>query len=185
MKLRFRRAAMPDPLRAALQPDEQIAAAVHTDSGITLAASRFGLWIVTDAIAERIDWHHVSKARFADGVLHLTVADEVGTWPGGAVLLRDRAPRTWRPDHANKLTDAVHRRVRDSVVASRHLPWPGAGGWVVLRKVAGRNGLTVQVRLDPGSDLSAPGFDEAVVAVVDSMWPEQVPRGREHTDHEE
>ena len=67
------------------------------------------------------------------------------------------------------LTDVVHNRVRRSVAASRHLPYPGAGGWVVLRRVPGRNGLTRQVRLDPGADVDTPGFVDAVLAVADEL----------------
>jgi hypothetical protein len=63
----------------------------------------------------------------------------------------------------------VHTRVRRSVAASRHLPFPRGGGWVVLRRVPGRDGLTRQVRLDPGADAGAPGFVEAVTAVADDL----------------
>jgi hypothetical protein len=37
---------------------------------------------------------------------------------------------------------------------------------VVLRRVPGRDGLTRQVRLDPGADIWAAGFAEAVDAVA-------------------
>jgi hypothetical protein len=40
---------------------------------------------------------------------------------------------------------------------------------VVLRRVPGRNGLTRQVRLDPGADAGAPGFADAVAAVADEL----------------
>ncbi|MEO7125383.1 MAG: hypothetical protein ABI034_04560 [Nakamurella sp.] len=176
---------MPPALRAALAPGEEVTAAVPADSGLSLAASRFGLWIVSGDDAERIDWHVVSKARLAEGALHLTIADEVATWADSTVLLRDREPRTFRPEHATRLTDVVHRRVRASVAASRHMDWPGAGCWVVLRRIAGLDGLTVQVRLDHGTDPALAGFAEAVSAVVDQMWPEQVPRHADRTDLDE
>jgi hypothetical protein len=55
------------------------------------------------------------------------------------------------------------------VAASRHLSYPGASGWVVLRRVPGRDGLTRQVRLDQGADASVPGFAAAVAAVGDQL----------------
>jgi len=175
MRVRLTRSAMPAELTAALQPGEQVLAAVPA-AGQVLAVSRFGLWIVEDGGAARIDWHLVSKARLAEGELQITVADEIARWPDGTVLLRDRAPRTLHPERMNRLTDVVHQRVRASVAASRHLAWSGAGGWVVLRRVAGRDGLTTQLRLDPGADPTAAGFADAVAAVVDMLWPPAVPR---------
>lgn len=166
---------MPAALRVALEPGEHISSAVPAD-GSVLAVSRFGLWIVEGETAARIDWHLVSKARLAEGELRLTVADEIATWADGTVLLRDRAPRSLHPQRLTRLTDAVHQRVRASVAASSHLDWPGAGGWVVLRRIAGRDGLTVQLRLDPGADPATAGFAEAVAAAVDAMWPPSVPR---------
>jgi hypothetical protein len=175
VKFRRARAEMPAALKAALEPDEQITSAVPADGGI-LAVSRFGLWIVDGEIATRIDWHLVSKAQLTEGELRLTVADEIATWPDSTVVLRDRAPRSLHPQRLTRLTDAVHHRVRASVAESRHLDWPGAGGWVVLRRVAGRDGLTVQLRLDAGADPGAAGFADAVADLVDALWPESVPR---------
>jgi hypothetical protein len=166
---------MPAALTAALGPGEQITAAVPAD-GQLLAVSRFGLWIVQGDVAARIDWHLVSKARLTGGELQITVADEITTWSDGTVVLRDRAPRALHPQRLTRLTDAVHQRVRASVMASHYLPWPDAGGWVVLRRIAGRDGLATQIRLDPGADPSAAGFAEAVAATADAMWPATVPR---------
>lgn len=176
MRFGLGRAAMPSELRAALEPGERILAWVHTGHDAVLAASRLGLWTVTDDAAARTAWHHISKARLLDTVLYLTVADEVATWPDGTVMVRDRAETAHRPERATSLTDSIHQRVRASVVASRYLPWPGAGGWVVLRRIAGADGLVAQVRLDPGADQAADGFGAAVGAVLDDLWPAEVQR---------
>lgn len=156
-----------------------------TQDGRIMAASRFGLWLVEGDTARRWDWHLISRARLADRVLGVTVADQVGTWPDGTVLLVDRPEVDLRPERLTKLTDSVHHRVRRSVAASRHLPWPNAGGWVVLRRVPGRDGLTVQLRLDPGADPDAPGFAAGVAAVVTDLWPAGVPRRRAIVEHDE
>lgn len=181
MRFRVGRSSMPAPLTAALEPGEQITAAVPAGAQV-LAVSRFGLWVVEDGAAARIDWHLVSKARLTGGELQLTVADVVCSWPDGTVVLRDRPPRILRPERLTRLTDAVHQRVRASVAASRHLEWPGAGGWVVLRRIAGRDGLAPQIRLDPGSDHEATGFADAVAAIVDELWPGEVPRADAEDD---
>jgi hypothetical protein len=78
--------------------------------------------------------------------------------------------------HPTTVTDAIHQRVRASVTASRHLMWAGAGGWVVLRRVAGRDGLAVQMRLDPGADPGAEGFADAAATIARDLWPPTVAR---------
>lgn len=171
-----RRHRMPDRLRAALDSGERILAAVPTEGGELLVASRFGLWLVGDHDVVRWEWHLLSKVRLAGGSLHLTVAEELDPWPGGTMVLRDLPERTFLPVRSAKLTDVVHERVRRSVAASYHLQWPGSGGWVVLRRIVGRDGLTTQLRLDPGADQGAAGFADAVVSVRDQLWPAEVPR---------
>jgi hypothetical protein len=97
------------------------------------------------------------------GTLSLTLADQVGVLPSGAVLLRDRPPIEIRPEGRTKLTDVVHTRVRGSVIASQRLVTSsGAGGWLALRSVAGQDGVVVQFRLDPRSPAGAAGLDGAV-----------------------
>lgn len=166
---------MPAGLRAALGPDEHILAAGRGRDDVILAASRFGLWLVEGEAVRRVDWHLISKARLTRDVLHLVIADEVTTWPDGTVVLVDRGEASFPLAHPTKVTDMVHQRVSSSVTASRHVPWPGAGGWVVLRKVAGRDGLTVQVRLDPGSDSRVEGFADAVADAAVDLWPAGTP----------
>jgi len=163
-------------LVAALDRDEHLMGLTPTADGRTLAASRFGLWVVDGDAAERWDWHLISKARLADRVLTLIVADPIGRWPDGTMLLADRPEVQLRPERLTKLTDAVHQRVRHSVAASRHLDWPDAGGWVVLRRVAGQDGLTVQLRVDRDANPNSPGFAGAVAATVAELWPVGVPR---------
>ncbi|HOZ58580.1 MAG TPA: hypothetical protein PKY70_10360 [Nakamurella multipartita] len=180
----WRRPVLPAVLRAAMEPDERILVTAPCEDGRMLAVSRFGLWVVTDpsgpaAGAERIGWELIARARLTARmltVLSTRVADRIDTGDGlgdqvtGAVqVLVDEPELVFALATRSGLTDVVHNRVRRSVAASRHLPYPGAGGWVVLRRVPGRNGLTRQVRLDPGADLSAPGFAAAVLAVADEL----------------
>ncbi len=170
----WRRPPLPPALSAALGPDEQVQVVAGLMGGEVLATSRFGLWLVSEEDAVRWNWEHVSMARLSARTLTLIVADEIGTTVDGIVLLADLPPHEFELSGTSGLTDAVHSRVRRSVAASRRLPWPGAGGWVVLRRVPGRDGLTRQVRLDPGSDVRATGFLDAVAQTAADLEAELV-----------
>jgi len=162
LSLPWRRSApLPPGLVSALEPGEQVQVVASVIGGETLAVSRFGLWLWSD-IAVRWNWERVSKALLSARTLTVIAAEEVGITDAGIVLLTDLPPRAFELAGTSGLTDAVHSRVRHSVAASRHLPWPGGGGWVVLRRVPGRDGLTTQLRLDRGADHAAAGFLAAV-----------------------
>ena len=159
MPLRWprRRLSVPEALAGELQADEHVQVLAPLVDGESLAVTRFGLWLLSGGVAVRWNWETVSKARLAAGSLVLVAAQEVAVTDDGIVLLQDLPPRQFQLAGPTGLTDAVHSRVRRSVAASRHLPWPGAGGWVVLRRIPGRNGLTTQVRLDGAVDAAAQG----------------------------
>lgn len=184
-----RRQPLPEALRSALEADERITVTAPCDDGRLLAVSRFGLWVVPGPVAadgpgvalavpavdgaagpaRRIGWELVARARLTARVLSVIPTRVAGSLPDGVDLLVDEPELIFGLATRSGLTDVVHQRVRRSVAASRHLPYPGAGGWVVLRRVPGRDGLTRQVRLDPGADADVPGFAAAVVAVADEL----------------
>ena len=165
----WRRVPVPPPLRAALDPDERILAIASCTDGTVLAASRFGLWTVDDTLPQRWGWHLMSKARLTGQALTVTVAEVIGQLSDGTQVLIDMPVLDFQLAEPSTITDVVHARVRRSVAASRYLPWPGGGGWVVLRRVPGQDGVTRQVRLDPGADTATPGFEQAVAAVADDL----------------
>jgi hypothetical protein len=162
----WRRRVLPAPLAAALGPDELVQAVATCVDGKTLAASRFGLWVIDGESANRIGWQLIAKARLTARVLAITPSRVVGELGDGTDVLVDEPVLEFTLESRTGLTDVVHTRVRRSVAASRHLPFPGSGGWVVLRRVPGTDGLTRQVRLDPGADARVPGFAEAVAATA-------------------
>jgi hypothetical protein len=49
--------------------------------------------------------------------------------------------------------ELVHQRVTGSIRTRHHRDLPGGGAWFVQRRVAGRDGVVLQVRPDPGTDL--------------------------------
>ena len=59
--------------------------------------------------------------------------------------------------------------LRSKLGDSSGLTRPGGGAWVVLRRVPGQDGITRQVRLDPGVDPATPGFEQAIGAVADEL----------------
>ncbi|MEP6562752.1 MAG: hypothetical protein ABJD68_16960 [Nakamurella sp.] len=168
-RLPWQRRALPPQLVAALDSEEHIQVIADLLDGKQLAASRFGLWTVQDDKASRLGWELVAKARLTARVLAVIPTQVVDEFPDGTQILIDEPTREYMLAGRSGLTDVVHTRVRRSVAASRHLICPGAAGWVVLRRVPGRDGLTRQVRLDPGADAHAPGFAAAVTAVADQL----------------
>lgn len=168
---RFRPPDVPVAISSMIGRDEHVLALAPLAAGGTAVVTRYGMYLLADgsSSAEHVAWHMVSKARLDAGTLSLTVADHIGVLPGGVVLLRDREPFDVRPQRRNKLTDVVHTRVRGSVIGSQRLAVDGATGWVALRSVAGRDGLLVQFRLDPGASPDAPGLAEAVAAAAERL----------------
>lgn len=162
----WRRRTLPPPLTVALGDDEQIQAVADLADGTVLAVSRFGLWHVGAESASRTGWEAIAKARLTGSVLSIIPTRVVGELSDGTTVLADDAVRQHVLAGKSTLTDIVHTRVRRSVAASRHLTYPAGGGWVVLRRVPGRDGVVTQLRLDPGADPAAPGLAAAVAAVA-------------------
>ena len=48
-----------------------------------------------------------------------------------------------------------HRAATGSIKSRHHRDLPGGGAWFVQRAVAGRDGVVLQVRADPGTDADA------------------------------
>jgi hypothetical protein len=165
----WRRRALPAALTAALEADEHVQVLADCVDGKVLAGTRFGLWVIENEKATRLGWESIAKARLSARVLMIIPTQVIDQWVDGTQVLLDEAPREYILAGRSGLTDVVHTRVRRSVAASRYLPYPGGGGWVVLRRVPGRDGLTRQVRLDPGADARAPGFPDAVALIADNL----------------
>ena len=155
----FRRLAgrdgVPDGFAGTLDPDERVlgVAALH-GSDRHLVATSVGLWLPTDDGARRVGWHLVSKAVWKSGTFVLTEAVEAEE-VDGAVLLTDLAPVRWRIAEPGRVPEVVHARVEGSIRSRHHRDLPGGGAWFVQRKIAGRDGMVLQVRPDPGTDLDA------------------------------
>jgi hypothetical protein len=153
------RDGLPDGFPGSLEPDEHVlAVAALTSPGRHLVATSLGLWLPTDdpddLAVRRVGWHLVSKASWQNSTLVLLEATE-SEEVDGAVLLTDKAPVRWRIADPGRLPEVVRARVEGSIKSRHHRELPGGGAWFVQRKIAGRDGMSLQVRPDPGTDLDA------------------------------
>ncbi|MBV8933062.1 MAG: hypothetical protein JOZ47_19300 [Kutzneria sp.] len=159
---------LPAEFAGTLDREEKVLAACGSGSGAVMATS-MGLWLPDSS---RVGWHLISKATWGDGVLTVVVAQETGT-AGDAVLLSDQPPRRVRLERPGRLPEVVRRRVTGSIRSSHRHELPGGVAWFVQRRVAGQDGIVLQVRADPG-------VDPDVVAAIASRVSDRLPR--HHTD---
>ena len=106
-------------------------------------------------------------------MLAVVEAGEVET-VAGAVLIADEPPRRLRLANPGRVPEAVHRRVTGSIKSRHHRDLPGGGAWFVQRAVAGRDGVVLQVRADPGTDADAVRRVAAGVALKLHAGPARV-----------
>lgn len=147
----LRREPVPSDVAARLEGDERVLATATLAPAGQLVVTSWGIWAPG---AERLGWHEVAKATWEGGQLVVipTTAREVGP---GTVLLTDGPARRFRLDDPGKVPQAVHERVTGSIRSRSHRDLPRGGAWVLQRKVAGRDGLLVQVWPDAGTDPDA------------------------------
>jgi hypothetical protein len=154
----------PQGFPGTLDKEENVVVSSEVRTGGHLVVTSLGLWVPAEDGARRIGWHLLSKVTWANGELVVIEADEIGE-AGDAVLLADRAPRRYPLVEPGKLPKAVHQRVTGSIRSRHHRELPGGGAWFVQRKVPGRDGIVLQVRPDPGTDLDAVRAVAAEVAL--------------------
>ena len=141
------------PAGVALAPDEHVLASAALADGGHVVATSLGIWI-SDGGPRRVGWHLVSRATWGNGAIALVEAREVEDL-GGAVLIEDLPVRRLRLAEPGRVPQAVHERVTSSIRSRHHRDLPGGGAWFVQRRVPGRDGVVLQVRLDPGTDEAA------------------------------
>jgi hypothetical protein len=159
------REEVPAELAGRLAAEERVLAVGVSGADQHLVVTSHGLWLPGDEGTRFVGWHLVSKATWKSGVLTVVEAEETETI-GGAVLLADLPPRRLLLAEPGRVPETVHARVEGSIRSRHHRDLPvsadarsaGAthgGAWFVQRKVPGRDGVVLQVRPDPGTDLAA------------------------------
>jgi hypothetical protein len=144
---------LPADVARRLAADEHVVAVAALGDDERLVVTSHGLWLPGEEGARLVGWHLVSKAAWNSGVLTVVEAAETETI-GGAVLLTDLPPRRLRLVEPGRVPEAVHVRVEGSIRSRHHRDLPGGGAWFVQRKVPGRDGIVLQVRPDPGTDVA-------------------------------
>jgi hypothetical protein len=144
---------LPADVAGRLADDERVLAVATLGDEKRLVVTSYGLWLPGDDGARLLGWHLISKATWGAGALTVVEAEETETI-GGAVLLTDLPPRRLRLAEPGRVPETVHARVEGSIRSRHHRDLPGGGAWFVQRKVPGRDGIVLQVRPDPGTDVA-------------------------------
>ena len=169
----------PEAVRAKLSPGEVLLTWATATDGAELGVTRQRLLIADDGAndGERgsLAWSEIAKASLDAGVLQVVPLQPVGT-VGEVEVVRDAPALSWRFTRPAGVTDQIHHRVRRSVAASRQVGWDGGSGWLTLRRVAGVDGVTPQLRLDPGVTVPGPEFADAVTRMCEELWHAQAGR---------
>ena len=158
----LRRTPAPDGSTGPLEAGEEVLAVAAVRTG-HLVATRLGVWVPGGENPLRVRWELVSKATWDGATLELIVSEVTGT-AGAAVLLADVLVRSYLLAEPGGLPQVVNRRVSGSVRSSHRKELPGGGAWFVQRTVPGRDGVVLQVRVDPGTDLDVVTDIAAAVA---------------------
>jgi hypothetical protein len=145
---------VPKGFTGRLDPDEAIIASAPVRGGGHLMATSRGLWIPDGDGPRRIGWHLIAKATWGSGAFVIIEARELER-AVEAVILDDLPARKVVVETPGKLPQVVHQRVTESIRSRHHRELPGGGAWFVQRKVPGLDGMVLQVRPDPGTDLDA------------------------------
>ncbi|WP_371856806.1 hypothetical protein [Gandjariella thermophila] len=144
--------ALPEGFTGELAAEEYVIGVAGLRGGGHLVATSHGLWLPHGEGYRRLGWHLISKATWSGGALEVTEAEETGT-AGSAVLLRDLPVARFVLAEPGRVPEVVQRRVTESIRSRHHQELPGGGAWFVQRRVPGRDGIVLQVRVDEGTDV--------------------------------
>ena len=157
-----RKRRVPAESRPALARDERVLSWAPAEPTGAVVVTNRGVWLPGH---DRLGWHQIHKATWADSRLTVIPSTQVGQGQGYAVMADDAAVvvSLSRPDD---VPADVRTRVTKSVAFTAHFPLPSGGVRVVARRVAGRNGVDWHVRYDEGTDRDDPEVVAATAAIV-------------------
>ena len=157
-----RKRKIPADVRPALERDERVMSwAPAEPSGAVVVTDR-GLFLPG---RERLGWHQIHKATWANSRLTVIPSTQVGQGQGYAVMADD-APVVVAMTRPDDVPADVRTRVTRSVAFTAHYPLPSGGVRVVARRIPGRDGVDWHVRYDDGTDQEDPEVVAATTAIV-------------------
>ena len=150
----FRRRKLAADRTPRLGPDERVLTWAATPDEGTVVVTNHGLWL--PGRDERIGWHEIHKATWAQP--RLTIIPGVPVGPGdGYTVSADGEPVVATLDEPGDVPAQVHTRVTRSVARTAHHRLAAGGGVLVVgRRVPGVDGVSWHVRYDDGTDTGDP-----------------------------
>lgn len=144
---------VPPSFTGTLERSERVLASAETVAGQAVLATSRGLWLPEGAAHRRIGWELIAKARWNSPALEVIEASVAET-VGAAAVLADLPEVTISLATPGKVPETVHQRVQSSIADKHHRRLPSGGAWFVQRRVPGEDGVVLQVRPDPGTDIA-------------------------------
>lgn len=158
----FRRLRLPSGVASSLgvrAGEKVVAWGSDTASGeasYAIATSR-ALYV----LAQRIPWHLISRASWAEPVLEVSLLADDGR-PGRTLRIQ--------LDDARDLPPAVHDRVTDSVMISERVEFTDSGGArMVARRDSDDDSIHWSVVFDPGLDSTNPELRATAAEALDRL----------------
>ncbi len=172
----FGREKLPGELTPKLERDERIlawsrlgesAGGADATPRVIVATNR-GLWLpLAGRPAQRLGWHEIHKATWADGVLKLVAADSRPLLDDSDISVSvDTTEESYRLANPGNLPKRIRERVTASVAYTSLHKLAGGAVRVVGRRVSGRDGLFWFVRYEGGLDGSDPGVIATTAELV-------------------
>lgn len=164
---RWRRHRLPpDAYRDFVAGEHVVAWAPHQHGYVV--ATNLGLWL--PGLPERLGWHEVHKASWSGRALTVVpgqLVAKAGNRPDAPVdVVADAEPLVFPLPDPGEVPHQVRQRVDRSVAHSTHHDLPNGGVRVLARRVPGVDGLTFQLRYDPGTALAGADHDLVAELVV-------------------
>jgi hypothetical protein len=157
-----RKRRIPSESRPALARDERVLSWAPAEPAGAVVVTDRGVWLPGH---ERLGWHQIHKATWANSRLTVIPSTQVGEGQGYAVMADD-APLVVSLSRPDDVPSDVRTRVTRSVAFTAHFPLPSGGVRVVARRIPGRNGVDWHVRYDEGTDRDDPEVVAATVEIV-------------------
>lgn len=157
---RWRRHRLPTEAARPWESGERVVAWAPVESGYLVATNR-GLWL--PGRDERLGWHEIHKVTWSERRLMILpgrLVREAASAPDAPVdVLADADQVEFTLTDPGDLPRQIRERVTRNIVYSTHHELSNGGVRVVARRVPGRDGLTYQLRYDPGTALIGPEHD--------------------------